>query len=296
MSDPDTFTPDELASAYVDGELDADDAARVEADPELMRRVDEFRRIAEQVQAPVTVADDAREAAVDAALGAATPIAGVEDRHAPIISLRDHRPAPRRPRLRLRIAVGIGAVAAIALGVVGLAGQLGDSGSDDNDVALDAVADEAAPTTAPVAEAAPATARTDGDEALAAAGATDDADDEAQEAAGPTSQPPTTAGADSASAAVGPAGLPDLGSFADLDGLVRALAAAPPGAVGGAAATVGDCVVDEGLAPSATAVIDDGAVEPLRVVVLVVIDADPPTYRLLDTTTCRDDVEIGLGP
>ncbi len=53
MSDP-TPSDDELISSYIDGEATLDEVARIQADPELLARVQEFEAAAELLSSPVT--------------------------------------------------------------------------------------------------------------------------------------------------------------------------------------------------------------------------------------------------
>src|SRR4051812_35944702 len=114
MSD---VTDDELASAYLDGEVSDAERARVEHDPALLARVDRMRAARDALaSAPL---DQPDEAARDAAIRAA--IIGSD---ATVIDLR---------RERVRRGVRIASIAAAVMVVVGAAGVLirlaGDSSS-----------------------------------------------------------------------------------------------------------------------------------------------------------------------
>ena len=119
---------DELASAYLDGEVSAAERARVENDPGLRRRVEELRDASALVGRPVSPpSDEAREAAIRRALDAAgaddETTAG--DRVGAVLDLSAAR-ARRAERLRPLVA------AAAAIAVVGLgAFALGRLGGDD---------------------------------------------------------------------------------------------------------------------------------------------------------------------
>ncbi len=101
--DPDAER-DELASAYLDGEVTADERARVESDETLRARVDELRAIRDALAAPLPVASDAeRESAIAAAVGVSN-VASLD---------------VARARRRMRIA-SIAAAVVLVLGAVGV--------------------------------------------------------------------------------------------------------------------------------------------------------------------------------
>ena len=75
----DELTPEELASAYLDGELEAEDRARVEADPALMALVADLRAISDAVAAPVAPLTDEQRSTMVAAAMATLPEAGGAD-------------------------------------------------------------------------------------------------------------------------------------------------------------------------------------------------------------------------
>jgi anti-sigma factor RsiW len=130
---------DELVSAYVDGALEASDRARVESDPELLARVEEFRTIQELMQDVPAIDGDLRERLIETAIGSSATSSKV-------VSL-----APRR-RQRARYAL-IGAVAA---GVIALGGIIAlNDASDDNETATvsEAPADDGAEDAAATAAA-----------------------------------------------------------------------------------------------------------------------------------------------
>ena len=70
-----------LASAYMDGELTAEEQARAEADPVVMSMVEELRAVRRQLAIAAPPDEQRRDAAISAALAAAPPIA--VDRGAP---------------------------------------------------------------------------------------------------------------------------------------------------------------------------------------------------------------------
>ena len=136
--------PDELASAFLDGELGAEEADAVQRDPESAARVDELRQAAEAVGAPVTPPESAEDAAVAAAL------ADFDARRAAPADI-----ARQRPR---RIAVITGVAAAVAIGfVVAAAVGLFAEREDTAEMAT-AAAPPAAPAPADYERPAPAPA------------------------------------------------------------------------------------------------------------------------------------------
>jgi hypothetical protein len=96
---------DELASAYLDGEVTPDERARVEGDPALRARVEDLRLARDALAS--TPVDAPRAEARDAAIRAAVGAANVVD----LTSVRTRR------RLRL---VAVAAAALIAIGAAGV--------------------------------------------------------------------------------------------------------------------------------------------------------------------------------
>jgi hypothetical protein len=94
---------DELASAYVDGELD--DPAVVESNPLLRQRADDLRAVGEQLRAPTErLGDDERDQLLTAALEhGTTPVATVRRIWLP-------RPAAAAAAVLLVAALGIGLI------------------------------------------------------------------------------------------------------------------------------------------------------------------------------------------
>lgn len=145
-----TDSHDELASAYLDGEVSADERARVEGDPALLARVDELRTARDALAAAPVEAPPAatRDAAIRAALGATV-----------VVDL-----ARERARRRLR-TLSVAAAALVAVAAVGLLVRAaGDSGQDTATTAAGTAAVEATTTAAAPSERAAA------DSALATAG------------------------------------------------------------------------------------------------------------------------------
>jgi hypothetical protein len=126
---------DELASAYLDGELDAAERERVERDPALSDRVAELANVRAQVAAPVSpLAADRREAMIRSAVAALEP--GVV---APVVSISSRRPGRRILRVLAPVAA-----AAATIGAIAFIARDGDGGDESNDqVAFEASADTA---------------------------------------------------------------------------------------------------------------------------------------------------------
>jgi hypothetical protein len=166
--DPRSRDLDELASALVDGSLDADEAARAAADPEVGTRADEIRRLQASLRdvpaAPPTAEDAAVAAAVDAFDEGA-----VRKDVAPIASAGGGARwlSPRNPRPWL-VAAAVLAIVVVAAGLF----TRRDS-SDDNVAATGRDAAEE-----PASEAAESIAPSDQDDAAALDAAEDSARDE----------------------------------------------------------------------------------------------------------------------
>ena len=166
---------DELASAYLDGETTAEEAALVESDPRLQAVVEELRSVRDLVAAPVDLpADEVRDQMIAQAL----------DHRAPVVSLETARRRLRSVPPQARVVLAAAAVVAV-LAMVGV--TLFEQANRDND---DMLADDAAsaPSMADepaleMAESAPApdSAQLD-EESLPSSGAADDAADAAVEA------------------------------------------------------------------------------------------------------------------
>ena len=148
---------DELISAYLDGEADPDEAARIEGDPHSRARAAELAAVVQAVADPVQdLTPRERDRLRARALAAAPSPAPVRD-----IS----EAAPRRWRLVLIPAAAAAGIFAVALGVISLRG-----GSDDD-----------ASETAASAPAATAASSSE----MAAQSADDDMGDMAAEPAAP---------------------------------------------------------------------------------------------------------------
>ena len=186
------MNPDQefLASAYLDGDLTANERRRAEADPAVMAEVDELRALRVRLGDAEQPSAATRDAAIAAAMGefarlhATTPEPD-ERRTGHVV------PLTRRPRYATWLGVAAAVVAIGVLGVV-VSNGFGGRGGDDT------VADEASAADATIAEAesrlvesAPAT-----DEASSSIMAAEAADGDD---AGPAAE--SDAGADAADAA-----------------------------------------------------------------------------------------------
>ena len=175
MSNEDLPQSDELASAYLDGELDGSQRAAAAADPSVMAAVDSFTRVRAALGDVVTVDPGAKDAAIAAALAefdartaTASPVAAAATT-APVVSLQSRRHRAYR--------IATGAAAAAILVVVAIA-AINSGGGSNNDAASSATeapalaasspelksadaATEAAPPEAPVASDAGSAAGSD---------------------------------------------------------------------------------------------------------------------------------------
>jgi hypothetical protein len=206
---------DELASAYLDGEVSADERAIVEADAALLARVRELRAVRQALAAPLPT----RPAAdVDAAIAAALAAASDADAGAPApVPLAPRRASGRRGRIGLAV---LGAAAAVVVAVVAVAAlrPSDDSGTSASRVATAGSETQTAETGADAggASIAPASAPGAASTTIAAAGA------------------PATTAAAAASAGTGPL---SLGAVDDADSLRAALTAVPPSVLSAATAS-----------------------------------------------------------
>jgi len=116
-----------LASAYLDGELSADDWARAAADPEVMALVEEMRTLAGGLADVEPPTRHVRDRAIDAALD--------ELRAAPALRVSTRRP------VMTWLGAAAAAVAVLAVGAIVVAGVRG--GGDDDGGDFDAAGDVA---------------------------------------------------------------------------------------------------------------------------------------------------------
>ncbi|WP_420434225.1 anti-sigma factor family protein [Candidatus Poriferisocius sp.] len=114
---------DELASAYLDGEATAEEAALVESDPRLQDLVEELRAVRDLVATPVDLpSDEVRDQMIAQAL----------DHRAPVVSLERARRRLRTIPPQARVVLAAAAVVA-AIAVVGVTvfEQVGDNDSGE---------------------------------------------------------------------------------------------------------------------------------------------------------------------
>lgn len=121
---------DALLSAVLDDMAAPDELARVQADPALRRRLEDFRAIRGRLSAPVEpLPPDQVDAMVSAALSGADD-AGADRTPVP---LAPRRAAPRRWEQRRPWLVAAAVVAFLALGTLAVPGALDRLGSRDDD-------------------------------------------------------------------------------------------------------------------------------------------------------------------
>ena len=125
---------DELASARLDG-VDPADAVDPAVEAEVARRQARFERVRAVLAEPVAVDPDARDAAIAAALDAATSSAGTDD----LAARRSARGARRAAGLKV-LGAAAAVVAAIALGAAVLSQGDGDDVDASGDAPTDAEA------------------------------------------------------------------------------------------------------------------------------------------------------------
>ncbi|MCH7787881.1 MAG: hypothetical protein IH940_00390 [Acidobacteria bacterium] len=124
---------DELASAYLDDELDPAGRAIVDADPELRATVAAFQAVRTRIVARTEPPAGSFDAALDAAI----------DEIAPVVTAPSHDNVVPFKRRRFGALAGLGVAAAAVIGLVMVAGPLG--GDDDNNNTL-AASESAADT------------------------------------------------------------------------------------------------------------------------------------------------------
>ncbi len=177
------------ASAYIDGELDADETADAEADSGVMAEVGRLRALQADVRFPTPPTGDARESALAAALAALDAI------HTPASQPSSADPPARVVPFRPRPAYTrwlTAAAAVVAVGLLGVVVANGMGGSDDESGA--AQLDASATTFAAGAErVSDVTAAAEfAEEATAEAGQSAPADSAAAADAGIAPQPAAT--------------------------------------------------------------------------------------------------------
>ena len=167
MNDEELPIHDELASAYIDDELDPDERAAASADPEVMATVESFARVRSALGEIDPSDGNARDAAVAAALAefdARHVAVSAAVRPATVTSLQSRR---RTYRALTSVAA---AVAVLAIGIVAVNGTRGGDDKSSSEVALNAApAGTIAPSEAPAVKAAAATGAAAGTAAPSAA-------------------------------------------------------------------------------------------------------------------------------
>lgn len=135
-----------LASAYLDGELTADERRIAEADPAVMAEVEQLRALRADLTAAEPASDAARESAIAAAMGAFHELHRAAGADAPAAAAPRVVPFRERFNTQRWLAVAAAAVAIGLLGVVVVNGLGGGTGgeNDSADMAVEPAADEAA--------------------------------------------------------------------------------------------------------------------------------------------------------
>ncbi len=122
MNDDELSSSHELASGYLDGQLDSDERAQVEASPELVEMVESFRLVRAQLADVAPAPAHARDAALAAALAEFEQRGQPPRAAAPVVPLASRRRWPA--------AIMSAAAAVVLLGVAGIA-VLGPSSDDE---------------------------------------------------------------------------------------------------------------------------------------------------------------------
>jgi negative regulator of sigma E activity len=227
MSDDQLPDRAEQASAYLDGELEADERAIVEDDADAMAMVDSFARIRGELRNVDPVDDAVRSAAMAAAL--AEFDARHEEVAVPAVAAAVVTPLPSRRDRGYRVLMGV--AAAVVVAVVGIAALNTSKGNDANSTALVASDQTAEP---PQLKIAADTAAADANSAAGAA---------------PTGT--AAPGAQSIESAV--SSLPEIDSKEELEAFARSFrieAAAPAPAATTAGTTAGAATATPALGDS----------------------------------------------
>ena len=133
MSDP-TPSDDELISSYIDGEATLDEVARIQADPELLARVQEFEAAKDLLSSPVPPLPESDvDRLIDNALWQST----TSDRITDLSAVRAMR------RFNPQRLTTIAATLVLLAGVVGALIALNNSGAGD-EMSAETSADSAA--------------------------------------------------------------------------------------------------------------------------------------------------------
>ena len=161
---------DELASAYLDGEVTPDEAALVETDPHMQALVEELRAVRGLVAAPVEApSDEVRDQMIARAL----------DHRAPVVSLETARwrlrAIPPQARVILAAAAVIAAIAVVGVTIFERQGD--EFAGDDDGMASAPVMADAPADAEPEAPAPEAAVDTDSLEAAEESAPMDDSDE-----------------------------------------------------------------------------------------------------------------------
>ena len=185
MSDEELPFNDELASAYLDGDLDPAERATASADPEVMASVENFARVRSMLSDVAPVDGIAQDNALAAALAEfdALHVAAAVSPTATVTSLRSHR---RTYRALTSVAA---AVAILAIGVAAINGTRGNDDKSSSAVERNAAS---AGTISPAAADAPSL-KVSADTAAAAGTAAPAAAESVAAATGDASAGATTA-------------------------------------------------------------------------------------------------------
>jgi negative regulator of sigma E activity len=168
MNDDDLPINAELASAYLDGELDATERAAAAGDPEVMAIVDSFTRVRAALGEAEPVVESSRTAAIAAALAEFDSIHATVS-PSPMPAATTARIISMQSRRMRTYRVLTGVAAALVVGVVAVAAL---NSTDTSDQASTAIERSAAPaaTEAPAEAAVPKAADSDDTGLVPAAG------------------------------------------------------------------------------------------------------------------------------
>ena len=188
---------DELASAYLDGETTAEEAALVESDPRLQARVEELRAVRALMATPVEPpSDEVRDQMIAQALDHLTPVVSLER------ARRRLRPVSSKARIVLAAAAVVAVIAMVGVTLFNQADRDGGDTFASETVAVDSVS----ATEAPAPESVPDSAEEYG-EPLAGVDAPDSQEADMADAPAGAAEPPMPE--DEAPASEGPEELVD---------------------------------------------------------------------------------------
>ena len=222
MSDFDRHQ-DELISAYLDGEADPDEAARIEGDPQSRARAAELAAVIHAVADPIQGLTPRERDRLRARALAAAPSP------APVREISEA--ARLRWRLVLIPAAAAAGIFAVALGVISLRGGINDDASEtaasapattaasSSEMAAQSAADDMGDIAEPAAE----DFAEEGAEATTSAATAADGDEAVAEPAGPETEEADDAGTVTDQAPDAPS-VADLGSFDGPEQLIDHLA------------------------------------------------------------------------